>query len=885
MTRTKAYRFLSPVLLFVLFLLMVSCSTKKNSFTRRWYHNLTSHYNVYWNGKEALIKAEDELEEAIKDNFTLVLPMCNYGDETASKMVTPSLDRAIEKGSKTILKHSMVFGGREYVRWIDDAYLMIGKAYFYKQDYFSARRSFSFIMREYENNPIKYNAMLWLARTYIEMEQFEKSEPLLNLVWSDIREEKDVPSSVYEELPVVYADHYLKQQNYDYAIDYLYDVIAGTSKKDIKTRARFILAQIFQEQGDLEEASRLYSEVIKRNPKYEMAFQAKINLARVYESESGDSRTIIKYLTKMLRDDKNTDYKDQIYFALAEVAFKDGQDSLGVDYLRLSVARSTNNNYQKSTSALMLADIYFDMPEYELSQAYYDTAVSFLPKDYPNYEDIRNKADKLSALVTNIQVVIREDSLQRLSFMSEGQRFKVIDAIIQELREEEKRQREAEQFAQSMAAYGQDRTASFAMGGGQPIGGAQWYFYNTNTLSSGYNEFVRKWGSRKLEDLWRLKNKKTTTIQDNPLQEEMDSLIAAGDTAAMLALDPHNREYYLKDIPFTEEELAASNTAIETALYNLGLIYAEGLEDYPNSIASYEDLIDRYPDSKNILRVYYQLYRLYLKIQDNAKAQYYRDLIVNDYPDSDYAKIILDPDYYKNVSARESELTELYSRTYLAFERGQYFTVITNADNAMRNYGDTVELMPKFMYLRAISIGKVDVVDSLASALKDLIRMYPTSEVKPMAQNMLDYIAKDRPELGNQASQAAAGDSTFKSPYTYDPKTTHLYMLVVKRVAVKLNAMKVRISDHNKNYFSTKELNINSVLLDDNHYLITVGNFPNATEAMEYLKKTSRDPYVFGDLGTGNYTEALISIKNYPIFYKDKNTKLYEKFFELNYPR
>ena len=885
MTHTKAYRFLSPVLLFVLFLMMVSCSTKKNSFTRRWYHNLTSHYNVYWNGKEALIKAEDELEEAIKDNFTLVLPMCNYGDETASKMVTPSLDRAIEKGSKTILKHSMVFGGREYVRWIDDAYLMIGKAYFYKQDYFSARRSFSFIMREYENNPIKYDAMLWLARTYIEMDQFEKSEPLLNLVWSDIREEKDVPSSVYEELPVVYADHYLKQQNYDYAIDYLYDVIAGTSKKDIKTRARFILAQIFQEQGDLEEASRLYSEVIKRNPKYEMAFQAKINLARVYESESGDSRTIIKYLTKMLRDDKNADYKDQIYFALAEVAFKDGQDSLGVDYLRLSVARSTNNNYQKSTSALMLADIYFDMPEYELSQAYYDTAVSFLPKDYPNYEDIRNKADKLSALVTNIQVVIREDSLQRLSFMSESQRFRVIDAIIQELREEEKRQREAEQFAQSMAAYGQDRTASFAMGGGQPIGGAQWYFYNTNTLSSGYNEFVRKWGSRKLEDLWRLKNKKTTTIQDNPLQEEMDSLIAAGDTAAMLALDPHNREYYLKDIPFTEEELAASNTAIETALYNLGLIYAEGLEDYPNSIASYEDLIDRYPDSKNILRVYYQLYRLYLKIQDNAKAQYYRDLIVNDYPDSDYAKIILDPDYYKNVSARESELTELYSRTYLAFERGQYFTVITNADNAMRNYGDTVELMPKFMYLRAISIGKVDVVDSLASALKDLIRMYPTSEVKPMAQNMLDYIAKDRPELGNQASQAAAGDSTFTSPYSYDPKTTHLYMLVVKRVAVKLNAMKVRISDHNKNYFSTKELNINSVLLDDNHYLITVGNFPNAAEAMEYLKKTSRDPYVFGDLGTGNYTEALISIKNYPIFYKDKNTKLYEKFFELNYPR
>ncbi|HSG68716.1 MAG TPA: tetratricopeptide repeat protein, partial [Bacteroidales bacterium] len=731
MILSKAYRFLGLALLLVLVFVMVSCSTKKNSFTRRWYHNLTSHYNVYWNGKEAMIKAEEDLDEAIKDSYNMILPMSNYGDETAAKSVTPLLDRAIEKGSKTILKHSMVFGGKEYVRWIDDAYLLIGKAYFYKQDYFSARRSFSFIMREYENNPIKYNAMLWLARTYIEMEQFEKSEPLLNLVWSDIREEKDVPALVYEELPIVFADHYLKQQNYDYAIDYLYDVIAGTAKKDIKTRARFILAQIFQEEGDLEEASRLYAEVIKRNPKYEMAFQAKINMARAYQADNGDSRTIIKYLTKMLRDDKNEEFQDQIYFALAEVAYKDGQDSLRVDYLRLSVARSVTNNYQKSTSALMLADIYFEKPEYELSQAYYDTAVNYLPEDYPNYEEIRNKADKLSSLVTNIQIVIREDSLQRLSFMSESSRNKVIDKIIQDLRDEERRQREAEQFAQSMAAYGQDRNTSFSMG--QPIGGAKWYFYNTNTLSNGYNEFVRKWGTRKLEDLWRLKNKKVTTIAENPLQEQLDSLAEAGDTLAMLALDPHNREYYLKDIPFTEEDLAESNQAIETALYNLGLIYAEGLENYPKSIESYEDLIERYPDSENKLRVFYQLYRLYLKVQNNEMAEFYRNLIINDYPDSDYARIILDPDYYKNISAKESELTQLYTRTYQAYDRGQYFTVISNADNALRNYGDTAELIPKFMYLRAVSIGKVDVVDSLAVALKDLIKRFPNSEVKPMA--------------------------------------------------------------------------------------------------------------------------------------------------------
>ena len=883
MINRKAYQLFGWSMFVVLVFVMVSCSTKKNTFTRRMYHNLTSHYNVYWNGKEAIIQAEKELQDAIQDNYNVILPMFNYGDETESKSVTPLLDRAIEKGSKTILKHSMRFGGKEYVKWIDDAYLLIGKAYFYKQDYFSARRSFSFIMREYEDNPTKYDAMLWLARTYVELEQFEKSEPLLNLVQSDMNEEQDIPNSVYRDFPLVSADQFIKQGNYDYAIDYLYDVIGGTSKKDLKTRARFILAQIYHEDGNLDEASQLYAEVIKRNPVYEMAFRAKINMARAYESDNGDSRVIIKYLTRMLKDDKNKEFQDQIYYALSEVAFKDNQDSLGIDYLRLSVARSINNNYQRSTSSLKLADIYFNIPKYELSQAYYDTAVNSLPEDYPNYDEIKNKADKLSLLVTNIQIVLREDSLQNLSFMSDRDRFAVIDKIILELREEEKRQREAEAFAESMASYGQEQQTNFSTGG-QPIGGAKWYFYNTNTLSNGYQEFIRKWGSRKLEDLWRLKDKKIISFEEDELfQEELDSLAEAGDTIGMLALDPHNREYYLKDIPITEEDLAESDAAIAGALYNLGLIYSEGLDNTKMSIESYEDLIERYPADPNKLKVFYQLYRLYLDFGNIEMSDYYKNLIINDYPDSDYAKLILDPDYFKNMEAKETELTSLYSKTYLAFERGQYFTVITNTDRALKTFGDTAELMPKFLYLRALSIGRVDVVDSLAVALKHIITAYPVSEVKPMAQDLLDFISKDRPDLSGGSSSQAQADTALQSPYTYDPNGIHLYLLVVKRQAVKLNAIKVKISDHNKKYFSLKELTINSILLDDSRYMITVGNFENGDEAMDYLNITSGDEYVFSDLGSGNYTEAVISMKNYPIFYKDKDVNLYERFYEMEY--
>lgn len=881
MDKVKAYHLFRQAVLWSLLIIFTACSTKKNTFTRRWYHNLTSHYNVYWNGKEAMIEAEKELKAAIRDNYNMILPMFNYGTESESKGVTPLLDRAIEKGSKTILKHSMRFGGKEYVRWIDDAYMLIGKAYFYKQDYFSARRSFSFVMREYENNEIKYDAMLWLARTYIELEQFEKSEPMLNLINIDMASgEARVSNEVYKYFPLVYADHYIKQKRYLDAIDFLYDGIATVGKKELKTRAKFILAQIYQEEGELDQASQLYAEVIRRNPDYDMAFQAKINMARSYEAENGDSKTIIKYLGRMLRDDKNKDYQDQIYYALAEVAFKDGQDSLGVEYLRLSVARSVNNDYQKSTSALELADIYFSMPEYELSQAYYDTAVNILPEDYPNYQEIKLKATELSELVSNLQIIQLQDSLQMLVALPEGDRLAIIDQIITDLVEEERRKLEEEEQQQNLAAFDQG-SSGFT---GTPIGGAKWYFYNNQALSNGYTEFIRKWGNRKLEDLWRLKDKQVISFTpDEEFDETLDSLALAGDTLGVLALDPHNREYYLKDLPFSEEALAESNLAISKAYYNLGLIYGEGLNDVPKAIEAFEELIERYPDDPDKLRVYYQLYRLNMDINNTERSEYYKNLITGEYPDSDYARIILDPDYFKSLAEQVSALAVLYENTYIAYERGQYFTVIGNTDRAIRTYGDSADLIPKFLYLKALSVGKVDVVDSMAMVLKVILSDYASSDVSNMAAHLLNYIAKDRPDLGTAAMKGKNKEPEVIFPFTYDPSENHLYLLVVKRAAIKLNAMKVRISDHNKKYYSIRNLTVNSVLLDDIRYMITVGNFENAEEAMDYYGKISGDPYVFGELGTGNFTETVISIKNYPIFYREKDVDLYKKFFEQNY--
>jgi tetratricopeptide (TPR) repeat protein len=579
----------------------------------------------------------------------------------------------------------------------------------------------------------------------------------------------------------------------------------------------------------------------------------------------------------MLKDEKNKEFQDQIYSALAEVALAEDLDSLGIHYLKMSVSTSVSNNFQKATSALQLADIYFVLPDYENAQAYYDTAVQFLPEEYPDYEEIRLKADKLSDLVINLQTIQLEDSLQKLAMMSEDERHAVIDKIIEDFIAEEERRAELEALAQAQAEMG-------ALGGGGPSfggGDGNWYFYNAQTKSSGYSAFVQQWGRRKLEDLWRLRDKQVSAFEEEFITEvSIDSLVS--DSTLLMIKDPHSRQYYLQDIPFTVEERMESDQKIINAFYNLGLIYREGLNDLPKAINTYEELLDRYPDNEFQLQAYYQLYRLFLDLEDEERANYYKMLIINRYPDSDYAKIIQDPEYYLELQQRQNQLAVLYSDTYEAFIDGRYFTVIDNCDLALAQYSDSSALIPKFEYLKAVSIGKIDVVDSLVIALRRIVENYPGSEVEPMAQNILDYITKERPEFALE-EQGEEADSVIVFPFTYDPEITHIYVMIVKKEGVKLNPTKVKVSDFNQKYYRIKEYTINSLLFDRNHYLISVGNFPNAMEALDYYNTIQDNDYVFSDISMANVQQFIISTDNYPILFKEKDNELYGLFFEQEY--
>lgn len=869
----KAIIFLSAILVLLIF---DSCSTKKNTWTRRAYHNVTCHYNVYWNGMVSFNEGKELLQEKVVDNYNDVISIYNYGTKQDATSLNPKMDRTIKKASIGIQRHSMSFGGRERVKWVKDSYLMMGMAHFYKQDYTSARRVFDFVAKEYETSPIHYDAILWLAKTYIQTERYEKAEAMLNLLQSKA-DELDFPRNVDKEIPLVFADFYLNKDNYNEAYSYLERGLELATDHYTVTRIYFILGQLNQLDENYDKAIPFYAKVVKRNPPYKMAFEAQMNMAECYSEGTGDSKHINKVLLKMAKETKNEEYLDQIYYALAQIAISDMNDTLAIGYLKKSVSKSVSDPIQKTTSALDLADIYFEKANYEGAQAYYDTASMALPKEYPNYDAIVKKTAVLSDLVAQVQTINLQDSLQRLALMDTVVLYEMIDSLIVEYEEDQERiAEERENGGTQFVDMSRSRP-------GQPIGGG-WYFDNSAALGRGRTEFIKKWGSRKLEDNWRITDKRMMMQSFEEDITDEDS-ITSQDSTIVLVTNPRDRQFYLQHIPKTPEQMATSDSLVIEAYSKLAFLYYEELRDTTLALETYLDFQQKYPDNKYKLDSWYALYKINKEKNNHEQANYYSNLIISNYPESNYAKVIQDPDYFIKLSQQQNVIAQLYEKTYKAFNREQYFRVITYSDEAKSTYPEDTTYVPKFLYLRAISLGAVNVADTLYSSLIDLVREYPTHSIAPLATSVIQTLQLEY-GLGIPDSlikSQAVLDSI--SIYNFNPEEMHLVMMLVETEKVNISALKVRISDFDKKYFQLKRLRVKSLMLNDQYTIVTVGNFDSMDEAGNYLLALRNDEYVVSGIENEDYKVYSISSSNYPIFYRDKGVATYKKFFEEYYSR
>lgn len=876
----KSLSFRNWALLVFIILLLSSCSTKKNTFTRRAYHNLTAHYNGWWNGNESLKEGISRLDKSITDDFTKTLFVFNYGDKTQASSIQSEMDRAIEKGSITALRHSMWFKNREHCKWIDDSYMLIGKANFLKQEYTSARQSFNFVLSRFYYNKIKEDAQLWLAKTFIESGNFQKAETLLDEL-SLLYDDEQTPF-VRNNLNLVYADMYLKSKQIEKARPHLERALDLPIKRKTIARVSYILAQLHQKEEQAGKASTYYQKVIKLNTNYRMAFNAKINLAFLYTHNSNDGNDLRKNLTKMLRDSKNKNYLDQIYYALADIDLKDKDSLSAIHNLREAVKNSTENQSQKAQAALKVAELLFEKGRFTLATNYYDTALQQLPTTYDNYDQVSKEASIFNNLCKELSIVQQQDSLLNLGQLPDAELNALADSLIAIIKDKEEQARD-EEFAkqQSIAMGNQMRSSPGGMG--MPLGGGQWYFYNPQARSMGYTEFIAKWGNRALADNWRLSNKQAINTGDFGLDDEegdsVNDTIGGGSKT-----DPRSRNYYLKGIPRTEEQITAANKQIADALYQAGFIYKEDLKLNEKARQVFEDFTQRTDKHPQQLQVYFQLYQLYDADTEADQKNKYKNLIINNYPDTDYAILVQDPNYYVEMEKKQNYFTDQYKRTYQAFEKGQYMLALHHANQAL-NKPEEHPLKANFLYIKALSSAQTSVADSLYAHLEDLVKRYPNAEITPQAKNILSRRGKTFETIETLATDAEISLDKLLSEalalYTLNAEDKQFVLLIVDAEKINVNAIQVRIQDFNKK--QTGNLSLTSYPFIDQQYIISIGEFKNQEEAMKYYRDFTSDSYVFPAVLRNDSKTFVISAENYSRFFNDKNIEKYNSFFKEKY--
>lgn len=861
-----------PLFFLALGLTLVSgCSTKKKNFLSRGYHNLTAKYNVYWNAKESMNDGVEKLEKSHSDDYEQILDVFPMGTSESAKSVYAEMDRGIEKASLTIARHSMLFKGKEYVASIDDAYMLIGKAHFYKRDYVLALEMFNYVIKQYKTSDIRFDGYLWLIRTNTELARFKDGETIILL----LEEEKKFPKKKLAELAAVKADYFIKKGDFEMAKDQLNAAIKATKNKRHKARYTYILAQLYEELNNKDSAAFFYTQVLKKNVPYVMEFNARINRALMASAESGTLDAIKKELLKMSKDDKNTDYFDRIYYALGEIAMKEDEKDLALEYFKVSVASSTQNFTQKAVSYYTMADVYFDKPEYEMASAYYDSSLALLPVPNKEYKRVQARQQSLAELVKNIRIIALQDSLLRLGNMSDSELNAYIEEIVEGVRLAEE-QRKFEEVntpssQQQLQQLNQTQNATTL-----PGSGTGWYFYNPTTLSFGANNFRQKWGDRKREDDWRRKNKQANAINQIPG--------ATADTTTATVAQLMDPAFYKKGIPRTAAERDSANIKIQNAFYDLGTIYKEQLAENQRSIQTFEELLKRYPRGVWNLETFYQLYRLYKVVGDERKAQEYANRILKEYPDSEYAKIIKDPKYLEKLEVMRGRLGQMYDMAYANFNAGKYERVIEAADSALTKFKDG-KILSKFALLKVMAMGATEKLVVYRQALEDYIAKYTAAPEKARAEALLEYVKTLMGET--VADEPVKEEPKLEIPptsdeYVLDMAANHYYTLVASDLP-DLSALKSRISNFNNTVFSLEVLTIKDLQFGPDKKLLFVQGFKETKKAMDYYNAILADTTVWQGIDLNKTDQFIISQENFTKFYMKKDVPPYVEFFITKY--
>lgn len=876
-----SYKFLT---ILGLLLFLANCSVEKNTGTTRFYHGLTARFNIYFNGYESYKAGVAKIESGYRDDFSEMLRVFMNSDPATVSLCSSDMDRAIQKASKLISLKSItakpefdskrdlseneksLLEKKEFNEWVDDSYYLIALARFYRHEFSEAASVFTYCIAEANDPDIRTESSLWLARINSEKGNYPEANRILN--------ETEIPESASKTLRALYnttlADLYIKQLKYQEAIEPLTASLGYIKGKRSKYRLTYLLAQLNEKTGNSAKAISLYREVVKMNPPYDVEFNARINIAGVFDVNSGDPREISKELGRMLRDSKNQDFQDQIYYALGSLMKKEGKDSESLEYYKKSAASSTVNRNQKAKSYLALADYYFSKPDYIKSGKYYDSAMYFLDQKYPGYNDLKIKSQNLNLLTGYLTVIQEEDSLRKVATMPESERNALIAGIIANAEKAETSVKTSDYADRANIGQYYENERRFQDNIAQE---GKWYFYNQTALTFGRTEFRRRWGERRLEDNWRRSNRNRVNAQTQ--QGGQDENAGTGKDTLSKEMDFRKPEFYLKNLPLNDSLLAISDEKTAFACFNAGKVFWEKINDRQKAAESFEMLMNRFPQNELVPEALYDLYRMF-KDSNAPKSEVARQRLLERYPESEFSKIISDPDYYNKKMAERRESERTYEAAYDNYLSGKYNEAISLCDSALRARPKD-GLSPKFMLLRAYSVARISDERAFREQLSNVVRSWPESEEGKKAAELTAYLDQKMPELKIEQEIIVA-----KEIYKVDTTSAYTFVIIIQNPAFNLNQASFDVISYNIDNYTNRNYRTEGLLKDNKYILITVSGFPGNSLAWEYYNSFNAGKVIRNASGTEIMT-FLINGDNLKTLDEDKNPERYYLFFKENY--
>lgn len=891
----------------LLVILFSSCSAKKNTWFSRNMQALNTEFNVYFNAYESYKEGLNIIEKAHTDDYSLLLPMYPISVHSNASAATPQMDRTIEKAEKAIKIHSIrkkpkkdqkrmqdpkfqaFLKQEEYNYRIDEVWLLLGKAQFHKADFLAAVGTFTYTINHFSwDKDCVTEARIWLAKSYIEMDWLYDAEDIL------IKANKEQISSKFNALyAATSADLLLKNKKYDEAIPLL--VIAANNEKDKtqRTRLKYILGQLYRMKNDDGQAKFYFSEVIKANPPTDMEFNARISRA---EADTENPQEAIKFLHKMLKNSKYSNYKDKIYFTIGNINQKQKNYEEALKSYQLAIDNSKFNIVNKVQILIAMADLSYNQSKYIEAQPYYKEASSIMPLEHADYQRVNARSLLLEKLNQQYEIVSLQDSLQTLSKLDEKEKEKAIKTLIKTLQKEEEALKEkllAEAAAENNSFYSNENIPDNSMALGLKTTG-DWYFYNNMLKSSGRKDFQSKWGIRQLEDNWRRKNKAVLGFNNDT--DEASSFNETASTDNTQENDFINKSlvntdanFYLKQIPQGDAEIEASNEQIANALYTIGMIYKEDIEDSKKAILTFEELERRFPNEERLADVYYNLYQMNMKANEISLANHYKNQLIQKFPKSSYAIMFSMPDYAERINQLKIKEDSIYQASYFAYLKDDYSTVASNFELIKKEY-PLSELLPKFTFLDALSKGKSGQTDAFKNGLQKIISDYPQSDVNSLAKDILALI--------NQGFEAQAGSShgailnrrdsiyttqnqlTDTLSFEKNLKDRHLIVIVAPK-DVSLHQLQYDVALYNFTGFMIKEFDLEiKKMISSNLFLIS--SLDGYEEALWYKEGLLKDKQVDNFMKFNNCSSFIISSTNFELIKKGHTIEEYTSFYKNN---